>query len=299
MAEGLGSGGRRSRREVLVALGTTALCGYAAPLAAAGFYPWIEAGTAAGAAAGATLETRFAPPPGFTRMRAPAGSFAAWLRGLPMKPVDAPVHLYTGAEKARQDVHAGVIAMDTGTRDLQQCADAVMRLRSEWLFSAGRLDDIAFTMTEGGRVPFSRWAKGERPAPSGKSWKKGASADASYQSLRRYLDFVFSYAGTASLEKELVAAAPLEVETGDVFIKGGFPGHAVLVADMAENSITKAKRFLLLQSYMPAQEIHVLKNPANGDGSPWYAPPGGELVTPEWTFPAGSLKRWPKQAPQD
>ncbi|MBN8129444.1 hypothetical protein J0J27_23340, partial [Vibrio vulnificus] len=74
-----------------------------------------------------------------------------------------------------------------------------------------------------------------------------------------------------------------------------FPGHAVLVADMAANPATGEKRFLLLQSYMPAQEIHVLKNPSAADGSPWYpAAFEGDLVTPEWTFAAGSLRRWPR-----
>jgi hypothetical protein len=84
------------------------------------------------------------------------------------------------------------------------------------------------------------------------------------------------------------------MQIGDVFIKGGFPGHAVLVADMAEDAATGEKRFLLLQSYMPAQDIHVLKNPAAPDGSPWYpASSDGDFVTPEWTFPSGALRRWP------
>jgi len=108
------------------------------------------------------------------------------------------------------------------------------------------------------------------------------------------MDYVFAYAGTYSLERELKPAPLGSLQTGDVFIKGGFPGHAVLVADTAENAQTGEKRFLLVQSYMPAQEMHVLKNPAAGDGSPWYpAAFDGELVTPEWTFAAGSLRRWP------
>jgi hypothetical protein len=85
-----------------------------------------------------------------------------------------------------------------------------------------------------------------------------------------------------------------DIEIGDVVIKGGFPGHAVLVADVVRNPSTGEKRFLLLQSYMPAQEIHVLKNPANADGSPWYKTDIGLLLeTPEWTFPHTALKRWP------
>lgn len=256
--------------------------------AAAGAYAWREPQDQS-----RTLESTFAPPPGFARVSAPSGSFAAWLRGLPMKPEVAKVMLFSGAEKARQDVHAGVIDIDVGTRDLQQCADAVMRLRAEWLFAAARQSDIAFTVTEGGRVPFSRWAGGERPAPSGKSWKASAARDAGYRNFRKYMNFIFSYAGTASLDKELKPVELRDLAIGDVFIKGGFPGHAVLVADVAVNATTSAKRFLLIQSYMPAQDMHVLRNMANGDRSPWYAVPTGELVTPEWTFSAGSLKRWP------
>jgi hypothetical protein len=275
------------RRTLMLAL---LACIAAGPGAVAeGLYAWRDVA----AAPGQTLERRFAPPSGFERIAAAPDSFAAWLRALPLQEDGARVQLHTGAEKRRQDVHAAVVAIDTGTRDLQQCADAIMRLRAEWLFGAGRLKDIAFTMTEGGRVPFSRWAKGERPSPSGKMWKRTASPDTSHASLRRYLDFVFSYAGTASLEKELAPVTQLDgLAPGDVFIKGGFPGHAVLVADVAVNPVTKAKRFLLIQSYMPAQDMHVLRNPENPDGSPWYSLPPGPLVTPEWTFPAGSLRRW-------
>src|SRR5947207_1085933 len=78
-----------------------------------------------------TLSARIVPPPGFDRVAAAPSSWAAWLRKLPMKPANAPVLIYTGSEKARQDVHVAVIDMDVGTKDLQQCADAIMRLRAE------------------------------------------------------------------------------------------------------------------------------------------------------------------------
>lgn len=261
---------------------------FGSPVLAAPQYGWPLA-----AERSETLQSRLAPPPGFERTPAAAGSWAAWLRGLPMKPAGAPVLTFTGAPKWRQDVHVAVVDIDVGKRDLQQCADAIMRLRAEWLLSAGRAGDIAFNYTDGGRVPFARWALGERPSQSGKSWRTAAKADASYASFRRYMDQVFSYAGTYSLDRELKRVPDDEIAIGDVFIKGGFPGHAVLVADMAVNAAGE-KRFLLLQSYMPAQEIHVLKNPAADDGSPWYSSKlTWPFVTPEWRFPAGSLKRWP------
>lgn len=277
------------RALVAIAAASVSICSLAAfPAHANAKYPWGDAHQM-----GDTLSSRIAPPSGFERVAVAADSFGGWLRGLPLKSDGAPVRLFDGAEKARQDVHAAVIDIDTGARDLQQCADAVMRLRAEWLFASGRQNEIGFNFTGGGRVTFERYAKGQRPDAKGQRWTASARPDASYGAFRKYMDLVFAYAGTASLEKELKSVAAADVEIGDVFIKGGFPGHAVLVADVAVNALTKSKRMLLVQSFMPAQDIHVLKNLSNGDGSPWYAVPSGALVTPEWTFAAGSLKRWP------
>jgi Domain of unknown function (4846) len=287
------TGGARVRKHpVLLAFLRCAIAaiwtGVVAASAVGATYPWPTAETQP-----ETLLTRLAPPPGFDRAAVSDGSFAAWLRALPVKPNGAPVKLFNGQNKPRQDVHAAVIDIDVGSKDLQQCADAVMRLRAEWQFSAGKKSEIAFNFTSGTRVPFSRYAKGERPEESGKKWTSSAKADDGYAAFRTYMNLIFAYAGTASLEKELKSVDVTDIQIGDVFIKGGFPGHAVIVADIAMNTLTKAKRFLLIQSYMPAQDMHVLKNPANGDGSPWYAVPTGELITPEWTFAKGSLRRWP------
>lgn len=251
------------------------------PALSAPVYPWrapVSSGHDASpqAATQETLESRIPPPEGFARIPARPGSFAEWLRGLPMKPAGAPVMTYTGRPKWRQDVHVAVIDIDVGTRDLQQCADAIMRLRAEWLFAAGRKHEIGFNSTEGKRLAFASRSKKD------------------YRSFRKYMDYVFAYAGTYSLERELVPVRKGTLEIGDVFIKGGFPGHAVLVVDLAENQSTGERRFLLAQSYMPAQDIHILKDPTNPSGSPWYRLPlEAELRTPEWTFAADALRRWP------
>jgi hypothetical protein len=48
-----------------------------------------------------------------------------------------------------------------------------------------------------------------------------------------------------------------------------------------------------MQSYMPAQQMHVLNNPAAADGSAWYGTDFGEtLETPEWRFSRSQLRRW-------
>ena len=50
---------------------------------------------------------------------------------------------------------------------------------------------------------------------------------------------------------------------------------------------------MLAQSYMPAQDIHIVKNFENVSISPWYElPVKGFLLTPEWTFGVKDLKRF-------
>jgi hypothetical protein len=127
------------------------------------------------------------------------------------------------------------------------------------------------------------------------TWQMRASEDASYASFRRYLDIVFGYAGTASLTREFdKVLEPRRIEAGDVFIQGGSPGHAVIVVDVAEDALGR-RAVLLAQSYMPAQDIHILRNPRNPmtPENPWYVIDGdGPLTTPEWDFPEGALRRF-------
>jgi hypothetical protein len=262
-------------------------------------YAWLSGPMSGGA--GGTVAERIAPPPGFRRAPAPAGSFGAWLRGLPLQPGRPPVHLYNGGLKGNQSAHWAVVRIDVGTRDLQQCADAVMRLRAEYLWDNGRRDDIAFRFTSGDRAAWPDWRAGKRPRVQGSrvDWRQSESADASHANFRRYLDSVFTYAGSASLEKELARVPdPSKVEIGDVFIHGGSPGHAVIVVDVVETaeaprpSGQSRRAFLLAQSYMPAQEIQILRNPAAAD-SPWYeAAASGSLPTPEWPFRFEELRRF-------
>ena len=114
----------------------------------------------------------------------------------------------------------------------------------------------------------------------------------SYEDFRKYMDMVFAYSGTLSLEKELVSISIDNINIGDVFIVGGSPGHAVIVVDMAVNS-SGEKIFLLAQSYMPAQQTQILINPMDEDISPWYSLKSQEkLETPQWTFELNTLKSW-------
>ena len=239
------------------------------------------------------VQLRFPPPGSFQRMQAPEGSFGNYLQNLPLKPAGSQVHLYNGQLKAYQGAQAAVVDLDVGERDLQQCADAVMRLRAEYLYQKEAYDQISFNFTNGFPARYDKWRSGHRISVKGNtvSWYPTRKTSDSYAAFRQYLNMVFSYAGTASLAKELSPKEITDIDFGDVFIQGGFPGHAVIVVDIAEHPDTGQRAFLLAQSYMPAQEIHILVNPLNEELSPWYLVDGStEVITPEWRFDTSDLK---------
>ncbi|KAF2330797.1 MAG: DUF4846 domain-containing protein [Flavobacterium nitrogenifigens] len=244
---------------------------------------------------GNTIQQRFQLPQGFVREEESKTSFDFFLRNLPLKPLGSNVLYFDGTVKPNRNVYEGVVDLPIGKQDLHQCADAVMRLRADYFYSQKQYDKIHFNFTNGFRADFSKWAAGYRIAIKGNktSWVKTAKPSDSYETYWKYLEKVFMYAGTASLEKELKPINVSDIRIGDVFIKGGFPGHAVIVVDMAMNPKNNQKIMLLAQSYMPAQEIQILKNPNNSSLSPWYAVDSGtSLKTPEWTFSSSQLKRF-------
>ncbi len=243
---------------------------------------------------GRTVEERFNPPEGFKRKSFSSGSFEFYLKSLPLKPAGEKVHTFDGSIKQPENVYEAVVNMEISDRDLQQCADAVMRLRAEYLFAAGRFDEIHFNFTNGKKAEYEKYAEGYRFQAKPNTWVKTAKEDHSYKTFREYLELVFMYAGSLSLSRELMQVDVEEMEPGDIFIKGGSPGHAVIVLDVVEDSKTDVKLFILAQSYMPAQEIHILKNGMPADIiSPWYSTDFGSLLkTPEWTFTRNQLMRF-------
>lgn len=265
--------------------------GWSGPDGAYPAYPWLDQEPDSTIA----LYRRFSPPAGFVRRPVAPGSFGEWLRCLPLRPGRGVVRLFDGSEKSDQGSHAAVIDVETGDSDLQQCADSILRLRAEYLWSRGRSETIRFRFTSGDLAPYEDWRLGFRPVVAGAavSWLRQEPRDDSYASFRLYLDRLFTYAGTLSLERDLSAVGSIDdLAVGDVWVRGGSPGHAVLVVDVVEHARTGEKAFLLAQGYMPAQDIHVLARPG-GDGDPWFRfPDDGVLTTGSWEFEARHLRRF-------
>jgi hypothetical protein len=208
--------------------------------------------------------TRFKTPTGYEQQRVEPGSFAEWLQNLPLKPTGTKTKTYRG-DIARTDVYtAAVVDMSVGRQDLQQCADAVMRLRGEYLYHQKNYKAISFNFVNGFKCDYMHYANGYRY--TGDKWVLSGRKDYGYDAFMRYMTLVFGYASTLSLEKELMPVTDAnDIKTGDVFIHGGAPGHCFIVMDVIENSAHK-KQFLLAQSFMPAQNIQVLQY-----GSPWFS----------------------------
>ncbi|MBN9162870.1 MAG: hypothetical protein BGO98_47870 [Myxococcales bacterium 68-20] len=243
------------------------------------------------------LDGRFrSPPAGFTRVDVARGSFAEFLRSLPLQAEGAPVVDYRGNKLYDGGRHPGIVAVadiDIGAKDLQQCADAIIRLHAEWRYGRGERD-ITYRAVSGQPLSYRGYVAGDRAFLAGKdiAIRRAAPAKKDDHALfRGWLDDVFSWAGTASLERDgKKVASPSEMTAGDFFVLSGVPfGHAVLILDVAKDE--RGRTALLIgQSYMPAQSFQVL---ANG-GSPWFIiEPGAAVVeTPFWRpFPMSSLRR--------
>lgn len=243
---------------------------------------------------GTIVGERYPTPKDYTRVEVEENSFGEFLRNQKLKPYGEKAFYYDGREKNSAGIYDSVFDVDIGDRDLHQCADAVMLLRAEYLYSQGLYDEISFHFVSGFNAEYNKWMQGYRIKVQGNSvsYYKATDPSNSYESFRSYMNMVMAYASTLSLEKELEGVDIDDMEIGHVFIIAGNPGHAVIIVDMATNEENE-KIFLLAQSYMPAQQTQILLNPMDKNLSPWYSlKDKEELRTPQWTFELGDLKRF-------
>ena len=260
-------------------------------------YPWLDGTNSAVPAAVATLEERFPTEKGFTRVRLERHSFGAFLRNLPLAAPNTPVLSYRG-DVIREGNHpnvAAVVAIDVGTRDLQQCADAVIRLHAEWRYAEGHRDH-EYRSASGTKMSFGHYASGMRLRVDGNSLSFVHATrrhEPTHALLREWLDDVFGWANTGALARDGKRVAIADLRPGDFFVLTGSPyGHAVLVLDMAVDAQGR-KAILLGQSFVPAQNVHVVRAHPS---SAWFVvnEAEGSVTTPFWSpFPFDSLRRLP------
>lgn len=243
-----------------------------------------------------TIITRFTPPKGYFWEKNLPGSFSEYLINFPLHPKNFPVRDFNEVPITRQYNHVAILKIDVGDKDLQQCADAWIRLYSEYLWAQKRFDEIGFEFTSGQFFSWNDYKKGVRTQEFKNKVRfiKTGRTDDSYENFRKYLNIIFRYAGTISLNRESISVTQnSQIKSGDFLMKPGSPGHSVIIVGVAKNYAGK-KLYLLAESYMPAQDIHILVNREKPKLSPWYeldvnAP---KTVTAKYIFKPTSVKRY-------
>lgn len=219
-----------------------------------------------------TIKSRVKVPKGYKRVKYPKDSFKEYLRNYNLKPFGTKIINFDDTEYYWQQGHIGVLDIPVPKNGLQQCADALIRIRSEYLWENNRKDEIGFNFTSGHYCSWLKYAEGYRPKIQGNkvSFHKTASKNHSKANFYKYLNLIYMYSGTLSLFNELPKINNVKhLKIGDMLIKGGTPGHIVMICDEAVN--TKGdKLYLLFQGNTPAQSVHLVKNLEDFNMSPWY-----------------------------
>ena len=235
---------------------------------------------------GNTIASRVTLPNGFVRVNYPENSFQEYLRNYKLKDHGAPIINYDGSSYFAQHWHDAILEVPVPKNGLQQCADALMRIRSEYLWEQNRKNEIGFNFTSGDYCSWKYYAQGYRPKINGNkvSFLKTAVPDNSKRNFYKYLNLIYMYAGTASLHSELPKVKFKNLKIGDMLVKPGFPGHIEIIVDEVQNEKGE-KLFLLAQGNTPAQNVCLLKNFEDTSISPWYMFEENEAIyTPSYPF---------------
>lgn len=235
---------------------------------------------------GLTILSRVKLPNGYNRVNYPKGSFQNYLRNYKLKTFGSKIINYDNTEYFWQRGHIGILEVPVPKNGLQQCADALIRIRSEYLWDNNRKDEIGFNFTSGHYCSWKKYAQGYRPKINGSkvTFHKTAKANHSKENFYKYLNLIYMYSGTLSLYNELEKVKAKDLKIGDMLIIGGTPGHIVMLCDEAVNA-NGEKLFLLFQGNTPAQNVHLLKNLDDTSISPWYQlKDNNEIPVSNYTF---------------
>ncbi len=218
-----------------------------------------------------TIFTRVNVPRGYKRVSYPKESFQNYIRHYSLKPFGSKIINYDDTPYFWQGGHIGILEVPVPKNGLQQCADALIRMRSEYLWDNNRKAEIGFNFTSGHYCSWNNYAEGYRPKINGNkvTFSKTATANYTKPNFYNYLNLIYMYSGTLSLYNELKSIDDSDLKIGDMLIKGGSPGHIVMICDEVINDKGE-KLFLLFQGNTPAQSVHLVKNLKDLNISPWY-----------------------------
>lgn len=192
------------------------------------------------------------PPRGFERVAVAKDSFGGFIREFPLQKRGSHMRYYNGNLALGQYIGYAVLDLPM-LANTEQCADAVMRMRAEYLWSKEKYPLIHFHSVSG----------------KDQKYTGGANRNA----FEKYLRNVYGNSNTSSLFREMKPKPFEEIVPGDVLVyeapDSQSYGHAVLVADVAYNEKTGETAILLAQSSMPALTMHIIRDVLHPINSPW------------------------------
>ncbi len=246
----------------------------------AGYAAWILLGSKTSNPQSYHTVGEIPTPLGYERIIGDDAAYSQFLRTLPLKRRGEKVMLYTGGTARFQSLCYAVVDLPL-LSNAEQCADVCMRLRAEYLFQIGQYGKIRFKDVNGRTL---RYGGG----PSRKAFN-------------RYLRNLYGVASTFSLSREMRQRKLKDMQPGDVFVYAAADrpgnhkyGHAVMVVDVAVNSLTGSKAFLLAEGNTPARNIHVMRNFKNPFSSPWFMidDDADDMILSVFYYKASELKRF-------
>jgi hypothetical protein len=227
------------------------------------------------------LVRRFPAPEGYVRVAVSPGDYGDWLRHLPLRPDDAPV-----------DRLAAVVDWRWTNARRLGAANAVLRLRGEYLWFCCANEAIAFRFTSGDLFEWKRWADGWAPAVAGRrvEWRQGPEPGFSRQSYTKYLDTLLAYASVNSLAADTHPVTDGTIQPGDVLVESGRGGFAAVVLDVAVNADGRVS-ILIGQTVKAAGGFCVIQAAAD---SVWHeAEADAAIDLPGWGgMRFNRLRRW-------
>ena len=170
-------------------------------------------------------------------------------------------------KKSTDSTLAGVVPVNIAGNRLWQCMDILICFHVDYL-EMNSNPVVSYPLPDGTPFSWLEWQKGIRPVFEGLNFKKilKSKSDTSVKNFTKYLNTIFEYSGTQSFWHYYPDIKLNNVEPADFIVKKGKKGHAILVVDVAENSMGQ-KVALMGQGDTPACQFYLLKQ-TNGD--PWF-----------------------------
>jgi hypothetical protein len=243
-----------------------------------------------------TIADRFAPPREFSRVEVARGSYAEWLRQMPLLPPNTDAVDWIGRLALTANEVGGVLDWRL-LGQVEQCADIALRLAAEYARAKNEDDRIVFRSLSGESIGWTAWRNGHYAVDSARSaivYHPGAGVRGTRSAFDGFLRFVMTYANTASIKRDWPVADSSDLRIGDVLVQPGCPGtgmgHLSVVVDICA-PVSGDRLYLFADGFTPARMPVVRQRLQGEPESVWMTL--GQYQEYQIQFGRGTFHRFP------